>query len=73
MPEPVVGVIGCGHIGQFHSRNIRGVLRSERVPGAYAAVCDRDPARADGFSALTGARPVGTAQDVFATPGLNTV
>ncbi|MCC7087632.1 MAG: hypothetical protein IT295_00625, partial [Dehalococcoidia bacterium] len=46
MPVPVVGLIGCGHIGRFHSRNIRGSFRSELVPGEYAAVCDRDLDRA---------------------------
>ena len=41
MPQPVVGLIGCGHIGQFHSRNLRGSLRSELVPGEYVAVVNK--------------------------------
>ena len=55
MKPPVVGLIGCGHIGRFHSRNLRGALRTERVPGEYSAVCDRDLDRAAGFAAITGA------------------
>lgn len=74
MTEPVVGLIGCGHIGQFHSRNIRGSLRSELVPGQYVAVCDRDIERARGFAAITGATTVSAqAKDVFERPGLNSV
>ncbi|MGE5595785.1 MAG: Gfo/Idh/MocA family protein [Hyphomicrobiales bacterium] len=74
MPHPVVGLIGCGHIGRFHSRNIRGVLRSERVPGEYVAVCDRQRERAEGFAAITGARLVtGDAEDVLSDPRLTAV
>jgi predicted dehydrogenase len=72
--EPVVGLIGCGHIGQFHSRNLRGSLRSELVPGQYVAVCDREVARAQSFAAITGATTVsGDAVAVFERPGLNSV
>lgn len=74
MPLPVIGLIGCGHIGQFHSRNIRGVFRSELVPGEYRAVCDRDIERAAGFAAITGAPVIaGAAAEVFATPDINAV
>jgi predicted dehydrogenase len=73
MPRPVVGLIGCGHIGRFHSRNIRAVLRSGLVEGDYAAVTDRLPDRADSFAGITGATAVGTAQRVFDTPGLSAV
>lgn len=74
MPVPIVGLIGCGHIGRFHSRNLRGSLRSELVPGDYAAVCDRDIDRAGSFAAITGSRTVtGDAAEVFDLPGLNTV
>ncbi|MBN9494389.1 Gfo/Idh/MocA family oxidoreductase [bacterium] len=74
MPVPVIGLIGCGHIGQFHSRNVRGVLRSELVPGEYRAVCDRDIDRAAGFAAITGA-PITTKDParVFDVPGLTAV
>ena len=74
MAEPVVGLIGCGHIGRFHSRNLRGSLRSELVPGQYVAVCDRELERATSFAAITGATTVtGAARDVFDRPGLNSV
>lgn len=74
MAEPVVGLIGCGHIGRFHSRNLRGSLRSELVPGQYVAVCDRELERASSFAAITGATTVtGAARDVFDRPGLNSV
>lgn len=55
MTHPVVGLIGCGFIGRFHSRNLRGVLRSELVPAEYLAVCDRVPERAESFASITGA------------------
>ena len=74
MPEPVVGLIGCGHIGQFHSRNIRATFRSELVPGAYTAVCDRLLDRAESFAGIVGAKVIAAdAETVFATPGVNTV
>lgn len=74
MPSPVVGLIGCGHIGQFHSRNIRATFRSELVPGSYRATCDRLLERAESFAGIVGAPVVtGDAGQVFGTPGLNTV
>jgi predicted dehydrogenase len=74
LAHPVVGLIGCGHIGRFHSRNLRGSLRSELVPGEYVAVCDRELARAESFAAITGARTVSAdAAAVFERPGLNSV
>ncbi len=74
LPEPVVGLIGCGHIGRFHSRNLRGSFRSELVPGEYVAVCDREVERAQSFAAVTGATTVsGDSDTVFSRPGLNSV
>lgn len=74
MPQPVVGLIGCGHIGQFHSRNLRGSLRTELVPGEYVAVCDRVAGRAESFANITGATTItDDAETVFATPRLNAV
>ncbi|MEO6398763.1 MAG: Gfo/Idh/MocA family oxidoreductase [Tepidiformaceae bacterium] len=74
MPQPVVGLIGCGHIGQFHSRNLRGSLRSELVPGEYSAVCDRVVERAESFAGIIGAKTVtADAETVFATPRLNAI
>lgn len=74
MTHPVVGLIGCGFIGRFHSRNLRGVIRSELVPGEYLAVCDRELDRAEGFAAITGA-PVVTpsASTVLEDPRVNAV
>lgn len=71
MPDPNIALIGCGFIGRFHSRNIRAVLRSERVPGRYAAVSDVVAERAESFSRLTGAKALASADEVFALPGLN--
>ncbi len=74
MTTPVVGLIGCGFIGRFHSRNLRGVIRTERVPAEYVAVCDTAIERAESFAGITGARVVSDrAEAVFATPGLNAV
>lgn len=74
MPTPVVGLIGCGHIGQFHSRNIRATIRSELVPGEYVAVCDREVERAESFAGITGARQITAhAGEVLANPSLNAV
>jgi predicted dehydrogenase len=49
-----VGLIGCGHIARFHSRNIRDVQQSGRVDIEYHAVCDRDIRRAEAFAAHAG-------------------
>jgi predicted dehydrogenase len=58
MPNPVLGIIGCGHIGRFHSRNLRGVIRSERVPAEYLATCDLRVERAEEFAGIVGATSV---------------
>jgi predicted dehydrogenase len=74
LPPPVLGLIGCGFIGRFHSRNLRAVQRTERIPLDYAAVCDLEVERAQSFAAITGARLVTSeAADVLRLPGLNTV
>ncbi len=74
MPEPVIGLIGCGFIGRFHSRNLRLALRTELVPGEYPAVCDRVFGRAESFAGITGARVVAeNAEQVFSTPGINAI
>lgn len=74
MPVPVVGLIGCGHIGRFHSRNLRGAIRSGLVDARYVAVCDRDRARAEAFAAITGAELVtDRAEELLEYPGLNCV
>ncbi|MEX0783575.1 MAG: Gfo/Idh/MocA family oxidoreductase [Dehalococcoidia bacterium] len=74
MPTPVLGLIGCGHIGRFHSRNLRSVIRSERVPAEYLATCDRRLERAEEFAGIVGARSVtGDSAAVLNQPRLNTV
>jgi len=73
MPEPVVGFIGCGHIGRFHSRNVRGVLQRELLPGRYAAVCDREPGKAEAFAGITGAAVVEGAESLLARRDLTAV
>ena len=49
-----VGLIGCGHIARFHSRNIRDVQTRGLVDIDYHAVCDRDIARAEAFGSVAG-------------------
>jgi predicted dehydrogenase len=66
-------LIGCGHIGRFHSRNIRVALASGAVEGTYAAVCDRIPARAEDFASITGAVVSETPEALLETPGLSAV
>ncbi|MFN0094963.1 MAG: Gfo/Idh/MocA family protein, partial [Dehalococcoidia bacterium] len=74
MVRPGVGLIGCGHIGRFHSRNVRAAFASGQVEGDYIAVCDRVIERAESFAAITGAPVVSVDwQDLLATRGLNTV
>ncbi len=61
MQDPVrVGMIGCGNIGGFHSRNLRNLVRSNALPLQFTAVCDRKQERADEFARLVGARDAGT-------------
>jgi predicted dehydrogenase len=68
-----VGLIGCGHIGRFHSRNIRAALATGAVEGRYLAVCDREAERAQQFAAITGAAALASAEELLATPGLGAV
>ena len=49
-----VGLIGCGHIARFHSRNIRDVQVRGLVDIDYHAVCDRDIGRAEAFGGIAG-------------------
>jgi predicted dehydrogenase len=49
-----VGLIGCGHIGTFHARNIKDVQSHGLVDIVYHAVCDRIRARADRFATIAG-------------------
>ena len=47
-----VGLIGCGHIGTFHARNIKDVQQHGLVDIEYHAVCDRFIERAEQFAAI---------------------
>lgn len=74
MRESVVGLIGCGFIGRFHSRNINAVARSEILPVTYRGVADRVIERAESFAALTRSPLVTTdARDILDDPRINTV
>jgi len=71
---PVVGLIGCGHIGRFHSRNLRGAIRSGVVEARYVAVCDRDRSRAEAFAGIVGAELVtDDASELLDYPGVTAV
>ena len=61
-----VGLIGCGHIGSFHARNINDVQSRGLADIEYLAVCDRNLARAESFAAIAGC-PVASdrAEDVI--------
>jgi predicted dehydrogenase len=74
MAQPIVGLIGCGLIGRFHSRNLRGVIRTELVPAEYVAVCDLRPERSEEFANIVRASTSTRDSDVLlADPRLNTV
>lgn len=74
MRETVVGLIGCGFIGRFHSRNVHAIARSELLPVSYRAVADRDVQRAASFAELTRSPVVaGDAAEILADPLVNTV
>ncbi|MEQ8859870.1 MAG: Gfo/Idh/MocA family oxidoreductase [Pseudomonadales bacterium] len=49
-----VGLIGCGHIGTFHARNIKDVQSRGLVDIDYHAVCDHDIERAETFASIAG-------------------
>ncbi len=55
-----VGLIGCGFIGRFHSRALRGLIRSGLVDAQYAAVCDIVEERARSFAEIAGVPTVTT-------------
>jgi myo-inositol 2-dehydrogenase / D-chiro-inositol 1-dehydrogenase len=69
-----VGLIGCGFIGTFHSRNIRGLIRSEMVDAEYKVVCDLDAERAERFAGLAGVERWTTdASEVVNSPEIDAV
>jgi predicted dehydrogenase len=49
-----IGLIGCGHIGTFHARNIKDVQGHGLVDVSYHAVCDRIRTRAEKFAVIAG-------------------
>lgn len=62
-----VGLIGCGHIGRFHARNIKDVQSHGLADIDYHAVCDRDLDRAEQFARIGGCAVATTAAaDVIA-------
>lgn len=57
-----VGWLGAGHIATFHSK----MLRAERMDGVvWAGVFDTDRARAERFSAASGATVAGSEEEVL--------
>lgn len=75
MQDPLrIGMIGCGFIGQFHSRNLRNLVRSNALPVKYVAVCDRHIERAQDFARLVGATQVTQhAAELIASPDVDAV
>ncbi len=54
MPGLNVALIGCGFIGRYHSYALRNLTRLGLLDARYAAVCDRDEARARSFAEAAG-------------------
>ncbi len=74
MKQLRIGLIGCGFIGRFHSAAIRNLIRLGLVDAEYAAVCDRDQARAQAFAATAGVRWVSTdANEIIDSPDIDVV
>lgn len=69
-----VGLIGCGFIGRFHSRALRGLIRSGLVDVEYAAVCDVVEERARSFAEIAEVPTVTTdPAEVIDSPDIDTV
>ncbi len=69
-----IGLIGCGLIGRFHSRAIRGLIRRGLVDAHYAAVCDLNEDRARSFADAAGVPWVTTsAYEVIDSPDIDVV
>lgn len=49
-----VGLIGCGHIGAFHARNIKDIQARGLADISYHAACDLNIGRAEKFAAIGG-------------------
>src|SRR3990170_7254851 len=69
-----IGLIGCGLIGGFHSRAIRGLIRLALVDARYAAVYDLNEGRARSFADAAGVPWVTTsAHEVIDSPDIDVV
>jgi len=69
-----VGLIGCGFIGRFHSRALRGLIRRGLVDAEYAAVCDIVEERARSFAEIAGVPTVTTdPTEVIDSPDIDIV
>ena len=67
-----VGLIGCGFIGRFHSRNLRGLERLGLIDLDYAAVCDVVEERARSFAEAAGVeRAVTDAGELIDSPEID--
>jgi len=74
MPPLRIGLIGCGFIGRFHSRALRGLIRRGLVDAEYAAVCDTSEERARSFADIAEVRTVTTnATKVIDSPDIDAV
>jgi len=72
--RPRIGLIGCGLIGRFHARGIRGLIRLGLVDADYVAVCDRVPERAEEFARIAGLNFwTADADQLIAWPQVNAV
>ncbi|MEE8346138.1 MAG: Gfo/Idh/MocA family oxidoreductase [Dehalococcoidia bacterium] len=74
MPPLRIALIGCGFIGRFHSRALRGLTRRELVDAEYAAVCDTSHERARSFAEIAQVPIVTTdAGEVIDSPDVDAV
>jgi predicted dehydrogenase len=74
LPPLRVGLIGCGFIGRFHSRALRGLTRRGLLDIQYAAVCDTVEERARSFAEIADVPIVTTdATDVTDSPDIDVV
>jgi predicted dehydrogenase len=72
--RPLVGLIGAGNIGGFHSRSLRGITRMGLVDAQYVAVCDQQPELAGEFARLAGLEFwTADPNELIASPKINTV
>ena len=67
-----VGVIGCGFIGKFHSRNLKDLAKSNAMNMQVTATCDRHLERAREFARILGAKhATDRADELIADPALD--